>query len=85
MEVPDLSLSSIRCLDNHVSVVDEIEISSTWQCRDNIEISFDVESELLIQLSLLWLRVIVNINDLPLLSINIVTSVVYHDISVFSI
>jgi hypothetical protein len=27
MEVPDLSLSSISSLDNHVSVVDQIKVS----------------------------------------------------------
>jgi hypothetical protein len=85
MEVPDLSLSSIWSLDDHVSVVDKIEISVTWHRRDNVEISFDVKSELLVQLSLLWLRIIVNIDNLPLLSVKIVTSVAYLDVSVFSI
>jgi len=30
MEVPDLSLSSIWSLDDHVSVVNEVKISTTW-------------------------------------------------------
>jgi hypothetical protein len=84
MEVPDLSPSSIWCLNDHVSVVDKVKISSTWQCRDDIEISFDVETELFIQLSLLWLRVLVNIDNLPLLS-EILVSVVYHHISLLLI
>jgi hypothetical protein len=84
MEVPDLSLSSILSLDYHVSVIDQVKVSSTWQCRDDIEISFDVETELFIQLSLLWLRVLVNINNLPLLS-EILVSVVYHNISLLLI
>ena len=84
MEVPDLSLSSIRSLNDHVSVVDEVEVSVTWHSGDNIEISFDIESELFIQLSLLWLRVLVNIDNLPLLS-EILVSVVYHHISLLLI
>jgi hypothetical protein len=39
---------------------------------------------MLIELSLLWLRVLVNINDLPLLS-EVVSSVCYLDVSVLSI
>jgi len=31
MEVPDLSLSSIWSLDNHVSVVDKVKISVAWK------------------------------------------------------
>jgi hypothetical protein len=84
MEVPDLSLSSIWCLNDHVSVVDEIEISVTWHRRDNIEISFYIKSELLVQLSLLWLIVLVYIHDLPLLS-EILVSGIYHDISLLLI
>jgi hypothetical protein len=79
MEVPFLCISSIVSLDDQVSVVDDINISSTWHCRDDIEISFDEETELVIQLSLLWLRVLVNVNNLPLLS-EILVSVVYHHI-----
>jgi hypothetical protein len=30
MEVPDLSLSSILSLDDHVSVVNQVKVSSTW-------------------------------------------------------
>ena len=79
-----MSLSSIRSLNDHVSVVDEVEVSVTWHSGDNIEISFDIESELFIQLSLLWLRVLVNIDNLPLLS-EILVSGVNHNVSVFSI
>jgi hypothetical protein len=32
MEVPDLGSSSISCLDDHVSIVDQVEVFSTWEC-----------------------------------------------------
>jgi hypothetical protein len=68
MEVPDLSLSSIWSLDDHVPVIDKVEISIAWHSRDNIEISFNIESELLVQFSLSWLIILIYINNLPLLS-----------------
>jgi hypothetical protein len=84
MEVPDLSLSSVGSLDDHISVVNEVKISSTWECRYYVEISFNIETELLIQLTLLWFGVIVNVNDLPLLS-KISSFVSNLDVSVLSI
>jgi hypothetical protein len=31
VEIPDLGLSSVGSLDDHVSVVDQVEVSSTWE------------------------------------------------------
>jgi hypothetical protein len=84
VEVPDLSLSSVWSLDDHISVVDQIDVSSTWQSRDDVEISLNKQSKLLVKLSLLWLRVLVNIHNLPLLS-KVVTSISNLDVSVFSV
>ena len=85
MEVPDLSVSAILSLDDHVSVVDQIEVSVFIQLRDDVEWSFDIESEFLIEFSLLWfLWVFININDIPLL-VDSVMFVPYNDVSVLSI
>jgi hypothetical protein len=68
MEVPDLSLSSILNLNDHVSVVDEIEISIAWQFRHNVEVSFNVKAELFIEFSLDWLTLpFINVDNVPLL------------------
>jgi hypothetical protein len=48
MEVPLLCISSILSLDDHVSVVNQVKVSSTWQFRDDVEISFNVESEMFV-------------------------------------
>jgi hypothetical protein len=68
VEVPDLSLSSIWCLDDHVSVVNEIKISVLWQFGDNIEVSFNIESEISVEFTFDWLIwVLISIDNLPLL------------------
>jgi hypothetical protein len=68
MEVPNLSSSSIWSLDDHVSVVDKIEILVVWELRNNEEISLNVKSELLVELTLGWLLlVLVNVDDSPFL------------------
>jgi hypothetical protein len=68
VEVPNLRVSAIGCLDDHVSVVDQVKISIVWELRDYMEWSFDVETELFIQLSLLWLSLpLINIHNVPLL------------------
>jgi hypothetical protein len=68
MEVPNLGSSTIWSLDNHVSVIDQIKVSVVWKCRDNVEVSFNVESESLIELTLSWFSLpFVNIDDVPLL------------------
>jgi hypothetical protein len=45
VEPPDLSISTIWCLEYHVSVVDQVEVSVRWQCCDNVEWSFNIEAE----------------------------------------
>jgi hypothetical protein len=68
MEVPDLSLSSILNLNDHVSVIDQIKISIAWQFGDNVEVSFNIESKPLIEFSLDWLTLpFINIDDIKLL------------------
>jgi hypothetical protein len=84
MEVPNLSSSSILSLDDHVSVVNEIKILVRCHLVDNVEISFDIETEILVEFTLLWLRVFINIDDFPLLS-DILAGVSNHDVSVFCI
>jgi hypothetical protein len=85
MEVPDLSLPSIWRLDDHVSVVDEIEISVFFQLRDNIEITVNIESEIRVDFTLGWfLWILVSIDNFPLL-INFSVFVVNLDISVLII
>jgi hypothetical protein len=85
VEVPLLGISSVRCLDDHVSVVDEIKISVVWQLRNDVEWSFNVKSELLVELSFLWFSLpFVNIHDIPLLMDSIVLFV-NTNVSVLSI
>jgi hypothetical protein len=68
MEIPDLSSSSVWCFDDHVSIVNQVEVSVLWQFRDNIEVPLDVKTELLIEFSLSWLTLpLVNIHNIPLL------------------
>jgi hypothetical protein len=68
MEIPNLGPSTIWSLDNHVSVVDEIEISVRFHFRHNEEISFDVKSEIFIEFSLLWFTLpFISVNNIPLL------------------
>ena len=66
VEVPNLGSSSISNLDDHVSVIDQVKVSSLWKLRDNVKISLNVKSELLVELTLSWLLlVLVNIDYLP--------------------
>jgi hypothetical protein len=81
VEVPYLGLSAIWCLDDHVSVVDQIEISVGSHLRNNVEISFNDKSESFVLFTLLWLRVVINIDDVPLLS-EFISSVGNLDVSV---
>ena len=68
MEVPDLGSSSIWCLDYKVSVADQIKVSVIWQLGNNVEISLNIETKLLVELSLSWfLFILINIDNLPLL------------------
>jgi hypothetical protein len=85
MEVPDLSVSSIWSLDDHVSVVDQIKISVLSQCRDDMEWSFDVESVFFIEFSFSWLSFpFISIDDIPLL-VDFTMLVPRNDITAFLI
>jgi hypothetical protein len=53
--------------------------------RDNVEISFNIESELLVELTLGWLIwILISIDDLPSL-VDFTMLVMHNDVSVFSI
>jgi hypothetical protein len=82
MEVPYLSLSAIWCLDDHVSVIDQVEVSVFWHLRNNVEVFFNNDIESIVQFTLLWLLVIINKHNFPLLS-NVITSITNLDVSVF--
>ena len=85
MEVPDLSLSSIWNLDHHISIVDQVKVSVLWQFRDNIEVSLDVKTELLIEFTLNWLTLpLVNIHNIPLL-IDLTMGLMNNDVLLFSV
>ena len=80
-----MSLSSISSLDNHVSVVDEIEISSIAHSGDDVEGSVNVKSEVFVHLSLGWFTLpLVSIDDIELL-VDLTVSGVGNDVSVFII
>jgi len=68
MEVPDLGTSSIWCLNHEVPVVDEVEVSVGFHLGDNVEWSFNIETEVFVEFSLLWLFwVLISVDDIPLL------------------
>jgi Zn-dependent M16 (insulinase) family peptidase len=85
VEVPSLSISSISCLENNVSIVDNIKISITVHLGNNIEISFNIKTEVRVKLTLSWLIwILINIDDLPSL-VGLAIISVDNDVSVFSI
>jgi hypothetical protein len=66
MEVPDLGSSTVWNLDDHVPVVDQVKVSVIFELRDNVEVSFNIETELLVELSFSWLTFIfINVNNSP--------------------
>jgi len=99
VEIPDLSSSSVSDLDDHVSVVDQIKVSAIWKLGDNVEVSLNVKSELLVELTLGWLLLILvdidnspSLVDLTVLSFNDKVSVFVvessrncHDLSVLDV
>jgi hypothetical protein len=85
MEVPFLSVSSILSLNDHVSIVEDVEVSSATHGRDDVEISLNKDANSFVQLTLLWLGVLINIDDFPLLSEVLTTLVVDLDVSVFHV
>jgi len=68
VEVPDLSLSTIWCLDDHISVVDEIEVSVLLQFGNDVEVSLNIHTEVGVKLTFNWLIwILISIDNLPLL------------------
>jgi hypothetical protein len=68
IEVPDLSLEGVWCLDYKVSVVDNIKISVVWKLRNNEEISLNIETEVFVEFSLGWFSwIFIGIDNVPLL------------------
>jgi hypothetical protein len=66
VEIPLLSISSIWSLDDHISVVDQVEISIGFECRNNIECAINVKTELLVKLTLSWfLLILIYIDNSP--------------------
>jgi hypothetical protein len=85
VEVPNLSSSSVRDLDDHVPVVNEIKISVIWELRNNMEVSLNVKSELLVELSLGWFfLILVNIDDFPSL-VDFAILILNNDVSIFNV
>jgi hypothetical protein len=85
VEVPSLGSSAIWCLDDHVSIVDQIEVSVVWKLWDNEEISLNIETEFLVQLSLGWFfLVLINIDYSPSL-VHLAVLVFDHNVSVLII
>jgi len=85
MEVPNLGVSSIWCLDDHISIVDKVKIPVFFHLRNNMEVFLNNESEFFIHLSLLWFWFpLIDIDDVPLLVKTIVSSI-NSDVSVFLI
>jgi hypothetical protein len=85
VEVPNLSVSSIWCLDDHISIVDQVKVSVIWQLRNDVEWSLNKESKLLVKLSFLRFTLpFVNVHDVPLLP-EAILLFVYTNVSLFSI
>jgi hypothetical protein len=85
MEVPHLLSSSVSSLDAHVSVIINFEVSVVWKLRDDVEVSFNIESELLVQFALSWFSLpFISIYDVPLL-VDLAILWSGFNVSVFSI
>jgi hypothetical protein len=67
VEPPDLGLVTVWSLDDHLSAVDNFEVSVRSKSRLNVEWSLDIESEFFIE-SLRWtLTLVIKIDNLPFL------------------
>jgi hypothetical protein len=78
-----LSLSTVWNLDDHVSIVDQVKSSVVWESRSNVEVSFNIESELFVELALGWLLLVfIDIDDLPSL-VDLTVLVFNNNISIF--
>jgi len=85
VEVPDLSSSTVWNLDDHVSVIDQVKVSVIWEFGDNIEVSLNIETESLIELSLSWFALpFIDVNNVPLL-VNFIALFIHTNVSVLLI
>lgn len=80
-----MGLSTILSLDDHVSVVNQVEVSFGIHSSNNVEVSFDVKSELFVELSLGWfLLVLVDVDNSPSL-VSLAVLVLNNDVLVLVI
>jgi len=85
MEVPFLGRSTVRNFDDHVSVIDQIKISTIWQLTDDMEVSFNIETESLVELTLCRFTLpLINIHNVPLLT-DLTMNIVDNDVLVLSV
>jgi hypothetical protein len=85
IEIPKLSVSSISCLDNHVSVVNQIKIFVGWKLRNNVERSFNIESEVFAEFTFDWfLFPLILIDNIELL-VDFTMLGMNNDVLVFSV
>jgi hypothetical protein len=82
VEVPDLGSSTIWSFYDHISVVDEVEISVRFQFRNDVEVSFNIKTEVRVEFTFNWLIwILISIDNFPLL-INFSVFVVDNDVLV---
>lgn len=85
MEIPNLSTSTIWGLDNHISIVNQVEVSVFFELRDDVEVFFDNEAILFVKFALHWISFpFIYINNVPLLMKTII-SLIDSDVSLFCI
>ena len=85
MEVPDLSSSSIWSLDSEVSIIWNVKVSIGWELRYYVEVSLNIKSESLVELSFCWFSLpFISIDNIPLL-MDFVLQSVYTNVSVLGI
>jgi hypothetical protein len=86
IEIEDLSWLVVSSLDNQVSTVDYLHISSRVQGCDNMEWSLNVESKFFVKFTLGWLSLpLVNVDNVPLLMDLSVLGFIALDVSAFCI
>jgi hypothetical protein len=83
MEIPQLTSSTILFLNDKVSIVDVVNVSSFTKSRHDMEISINFETELFIHLSLSWFSLpVFDIDEIPLLMFLSIL-LVHEDVPVF--
>jgi hypothetical protein len=76
MEVPHLGVSTIRSLDDHVSVIDEIKVSVLFHLRDNVEVFLDNKSVFFVHFTFDWITLpFINVDNVPLLMKSVVSAI----------